>query len=214
MTKSFVTKLATAADPVPEYKFWVEIDGIVEAEFKECTGLSLERDIKEIEEGGVNDHWQILPGRTHRANIVLKQGVAQSSELWNWYQAGLHDAKVGRKDFSVLLRGVDGTVVKTWSFSDGFPAKWEGPALNVEQSQVAIETLEIAMGSGQGGGSAADVGRPDAAGEKRINRAADPQAAGEGAARTVDREALAERVYQLLREEARVERERLGRFGE
>ncbi|HSJ57007.1 MAG TPA: phage tail protein [Anaerolineae bacterium] len=199
MTKSFVTKLAKAADPVPEYKFWVEIDGIVEAEFKECGGLSLERDIEEFEEGGVNDHWQILPGATRRANIVLKHGLAQSSELWNWYQAGLHDGKVGRKDFSVLLRGVDGTVVKTWNFTDGFPAKWEGPALNVEQSQVAIETLEIAMG-GQGGESAAGEGESDAE--------------GEAAARSVDRQALAERVFQLLKEEARVERERLGWFGE
>ncbi|HSJ57006.1 MAG TPA: phage tail protein [Anaerolineae bacterium] len=144
MTKSFVTKLAKAADPIPVFKFWVTIGGIVEAEFKECSGLRLERKVEEIESGGVNDHWYVLPGRVKQSNIVLKYGVTQSNEIWNWYQTGLYDGKVERKDFSIVLRGIDGTVLKTWNIVGGFPVKWEGPALNVENSQVAIETLEIA----------------------------------------------------------------------
>jgi phage tail-like protein len=144
LAKSFVTKLAKDADPVPVYKFWVEIQGIVEAEFKECSGLRLERKVEEVEEGGVNDHWHILPGRNRYGNIVLKYGVSLSDKIWDWYQAGLYDGKVERKDFSILLRGVDGEVVKTWNVAKGFPVKWEGPSLNVETSQVAIETLEIA----------------------------------------------------------------------
>lgn len=144
MTKSFVTKLARDADPIPVFKFWVEINGIVEAEFKECSGLRLERRVEEVEEGGVNDYVHILPGRNKYANIVLKYGVTLSNEVWNWYQEGLYDGKVTRKDFSILLRGVDGQVVKTWNVAKGFPVKWEGPSLNVETSQAAIETLEIA----------------------------------------------------------------------
>jgi phage tail-like protein len=144
LAKSFVTKLAKGADPIPVFKFWVEIKGIVEAEFKECSGLRLERRVEEVEEGGVNDHVHILPGRNKYANIVLKYGVTHSNEIWDWYQVGLYDGKVERKDFSILLRGVDGQVVKAWSVAKGFPVKWEGPALNVETSQVAIETLEIA----------------------------------------------------------------------
>lgn len=144
MAKSFVTKLAKAADPIPVFKFWIEIQGIVEAEFKECSGLRLERKVEPVEQGGVNDHNYLLPGRNTYGNIVLKYGVTKSNEVWNWYQAGLYDGKVTRKDFSILLRGVDGTVVKTWNVVQGFPVKWEGPTLNTADSQVAIETLEIA----------------------------------------------------------------------
>jgi phage tail-like protein len=144
LAKSFVSKLARDADPIPVFKFWIEINGIVEAEFKECSGLRLERRVEEVEEGGVNDHVHILPGRNKYANIVLKYGVTLSNEVWNWYQEGLYDGKVTRKDFSILLRGIDGQVAKTWNVSKGFPVKWEGPALNVEGSQVAVETLEIA----------------------------------------------------------------------
>ncbi len=144
MAKSFVTKLAGDANPIPVFKFWIEINGIVEAEFKECSGLRLERRVEEVEEGGVNDYVHILPGRNRYSNIVLKYGTVLSTSVWDWYQEGLYDGKVTRKDFSILLRGIDGQVVKTWNVVKGFPVKWEGPTLNSEASQAAIETLEIA----------------------------------------------------------------------
>jgi phage tail-like protein len=144
LTQSFVTKAKTDPEPVPVFKFWVEMQSIVVAEFKECSGLRLERKVEEYQEGGVNDHWHYLPGRNKYANIVLKYGVMHSDELWNWYQEGLYDGKVNRVTFTILLRDTKGDVVKRWNVKEGFPIKWEGPSLNVEGSQVAIETLEIA----------------------------------------------------------------------
>jgi len=131
-------------DPVAAFKFWVEIKSIVVAEFKECSGLRMERDYEKIEEGGVNDRWHWLPGRNKYSNITLKYGVMHSNELWNWYQEGLYDGKVKRITFSILLRNVKGEVIRRWNVAEGFPVKWEGPSLNVESNQVAIETLEIA----------------------------------------------------------------------
>jgi phage tail-like protein len=144
LTQTFVMKKKDDPDPIPAFKFWVEMKSIVVAEFKECTGLSMERDFEKIEEGGVNDHWTWLPGRNRYSNIVLKYGVMYSRELWDWYQKGLLDLKVERADFSILLRDLKGDVVKRWNVTAGFPVKWEGPALNVESSQASIETLEIA----------------------------------------------------------------------
>jgi len=144
LTQSFVTKKTGDPDPVAMFKFWVEIKSIVVAEFKECSGLRLERSVETIEEGGVNDRVHYLPGRNKYSNIVLKYGVMQTNELWSWFQEGLYDGKVKRVNFSILLRDVKGDVVKRWNIKEGFPVKWEGPSLNVESSQVAIETLEIA----------------------------------------------------------------------
>jgi phage tail-like protein len=144
LTQSFVTKAKTDADPVPLFKFWIEMQSIVVAEFKECSGLRLERAVETVEEGGVNDRAHIFPGRNKYSNVVLKYGVMHSNELWDWYQEGLYDGKVKRVNFSILLRDVKGDVVKRWNIKEGFPVKWEGPSLNVESSQVAIETLEIA----------------------------------------------------------------------
>jgi len=140
----FVVKKAEDPDPLPVFKFWVEMKSIVVAEFKECSGLRLERSVEPLEEGGVNDRVHQLPGRNKYSNIVLKYGVMQTDELWKWYQEGLLDGKVKRINFTILLRNVKGEVVKRWSVEDAFPVKWEGPSLNVEGNQVAVETLEIA----------------------------------------------------------------------
>ena len=144
MQQSFVTKPADEPSPALAFKFWIEIESIVVAEFKECSGLSLERDVQRVEEGGVNDRVHILPGRTKQSNIVLKYGVTDSTKLWDWYQDGLYDGKVKKINFSILLRNVEGDVLRRWNVKEGFPVKWEGPQLNTETNQVAIETLEIA----------------------------------------------------------------------
>jgi phage tail-like protein len=140
----FVTKKAADPDPFPTYKFWVEIESIIVAQFQECNGLRLERTVEMVEEGGVNDHLQILPGRNKYSNIVLKNGMTDSNELWDWYQVGLLSAKVKRITFSILLRNVEGKVVKRWNVKEGFPVKWEGPQFTSDSRNVAIETLEIA----------------------------------------------------------------------
>jgi len=140
----FALKRAGDLDPIPAFKFWVEIKSIVVAEFQECSGLRLERTVETIEEGGVNDRVHLLPGRNKSANISLKRGLTDSDELWRWYQEGLYDGDVKKINFSILLRDVSGEVVKRWNVKDAFPVKWEGPQLTAESNQVAIETLEIA----------------------------------------------------------------------
>ena len=144
LTQSFVTKGASSADPFPLFKFWVEIQSIIVAEFQECSGLRLERSLEMIEEGGVNDHVHILPGRNKYSNIILKKGMTSSDNLWQWYQIGLYDAKVKRVNFSILLRDLSGSVAKRWNVISGFPVKWEGPQFSSDSNQIAIETLEIA----------------------------------------------------------------------
>jgi phage tail-like protein len=191
----------SSPDPVPAFKFWVEIDSIVVAEFQECSGLHLEREVQEIAEGGLNERVHYLPGRTKGTNIVLKYGLLHSRELWDWYQTGLYDGKVTRVNFSILLRDVQGEVVQRWDFLRGFPVRWEGPALNTESGQGAVQTLEIAHSVGGGGGEGSSgEGEADAAGQ---DRAAKPE---------IDLPTLAAKVYQRLKEEARLERERLGRY--
>jgi phage tail-like protein len=140
----FAVKKANDPDPFPIFKFWVEIDSIIVAEFQECSGLRMERTVEMIEEGGVNDHVHILPGRNKYSNIVLKKGMVTSDALWNWYQQGLFDAKVKRVNFSILLRDVRGDVAKRWNVLQGFPVKWEGPHFTSSSNETAIETLEIA----------------------------------------------------------------------
>ena len=147
LTQTFVTKKAKDPDPAPVFKFWVELEDIVVAEFKECSGLRVEREVKQHQEGGVNDYVHILPGRIKHSNITLKYGVTDAenlTKLWKWFEKGLYDGRVERTNVSILLRDVGGDIVRRWNLINAYPVKWEGPQFNTESSQVAIETLELA----------------------------------------------------------------------
>jgi phage tail-like protein len=144
LSQPYVTKPADEPSPGIQYKFWVEVDDTVVAEFKECSGIRMERETEPVKEGGQNEYVHLLPGRNKYFPIVLKYGITDSTALWDWYRAGLYDGKVTRKSISILLRNVEGDVVRRWNVTNAYPTKWDGPQLNTESSQVAIETLELA----------------------------------------------------------------------
>ena len=84
-----------------------------------------------------------LPGLTKYANIVLKRGLTRDLSLWTWRKSVVN-GKTDRRSGSIVLLDESGKQVLRWRFVEGWPAKWEGPALNASANEVAIETLEIA----------------------------------------------------------------------
>ena len=129
-------------DPYTNYAFRIEIDGIVQGHFRECTGLSSTIDVVEHSEGGVG-HIFKLPGRTKFANIILKWGLTDSHELYDWHRTAV-DGKVDRRSGSVVQLDPTGTEKVRWNFVAGWPSKWDGPAFNTGASEISVETLEIA----------------------------------------------------------------------
>ncbi len=84
-----------------------------------------------------------LPGLTKYANIVLKRGVTQDRELWNWRKA-IEQGTPDRRNGSIVLLDDERNEVVRWGFSNGWIAKFVGPDLNAKANDVAIETIEIA----------------------------------------------------------------------
>lgn len=133
-------------DPIPSFRFRIELDGIIEAGFTECKGLGMKWKVFQYKEGGVNDLVHQLPERVEYSKITLKRGMALSSALWNWCQQGILDGQVVRKNVSIILFDKVGEEIreaKRWNLRDAFPIKWTGPALKADSKKVAIETLEI-----------------------------------------------------------------------
>ena len=54
------------------------------------------------------------------------------------------NGKTDRRSGTIALLDESGNLVLRWRFVEGWPAKWEGPALDATANEVAIETLEIA----------------------------------------------------------------------
>ena len=130
-------------DPYRNFNFLVEIDGITQAGFMDCTGFGADNAPIEYREGGENTTVRKLPGLTKYPNIQLKWGLTDSRDLYDWFRE-IVQGKVDRKNGSIILRDLDGTERVRWNFVRGWPTKWDGPDFNAKGTDVAIETLDIA----------------------------------------------------------------------
>jgi phage tail-like protein len=130
-------------DPYRNFNFLVEIDGITQAGFSDCTGMGSNTDPIEYREGGFDRTVHKLPGQPKYNNIVLKWGLTDSRELYEWYR-DVTKGKIVRKSGSIILLDLDGTEKVRWNFFEAWPTKWTGADLSAKGTDVAIETLELA----------------------------------------------------------------------
>ncbi len=194
--------MSQLVDPTPKYRFLVVIQNKVVAQFMDCGGLTLERDVVSRPEGGVNDYVHQLPGNVKYSKVTLKRGLADSG-LWNWFKQGLYDGHVERRNVTIVLYQPDGSEAHRWDMLDVYPTRWTGPDLQSDGGQVSVESLELSSG--------------DDATPALVQRtsATDTRAAKDEAAALQDSEidlsALADQVYALLKQDLTIERDRLGR---
>lgn len=126
------------------HRFVVEIDGKRMAAFTECTLPTLEIEVEEHKEGGLNDYVHVLPIRRKSGRVTLKRGLTNSTELLKWYQEILAgQVKSATRSLSVIMLDTKGTEMARWDFLEAIPVKWTGPQLKSDQGAVAIETLEL-----------------------------------------------------------------------
>jgi phage tail-like protein len=130
------------------FRFAVQIDGITEAVFTECTLPALEVEVHQQMEGGLNNAVHQIPGRVKAGKITLKRGITTSSDLLSWYvnvaQGKISDSQ---RKVSVVMYDSTSQEVLRWNFQKAFPSKWTGPSFASGNSQIAIETLELSYQS-------------------------------------------------------------------
>lgn len=126
---------------------------LTDGAFQECSGLGLEVELKDHNEGGRNDAVRRLVGRVKLQPIVLKRGMFAAdpggyanANLWNWLTETVDGtSRVQRYDGTIIVRTTfDESPMAIWRFSRGLPLKVAGPTLNAQTGEVAIEELQIA----------------------------------------------------------------------
>ncbi|MBN1641150.1 MAG: phage tail protein [Anaerolineae bacterium] len=179
------------------FRFGLEIQGLVVGWFTECTSLSVERATLPYEQGGVNAYTVQLPGRVSYTKVTLRGGHA-SNALWEWFQSGQYNADAARRNVTVIVYDADGSEITRWDMLDCLPLKCSGPLCVAGASQGAMQ--EIQIGRGEGGGEVGAVQRASLEGPATSSEAE--------AADQLDLSALALQVYDLLRQDLRLDRER------
>ena len=130
-------------DELTANHFYVNVDDLLVAVFKECSGLSGEIEVETFREGGVNTYEHKLPGRVKYGNLTLRSGVANATPMWEWFcQAAT--GQVARKNLSIIMYLQDRGESMRWDLAAAYPVRWQGPEFKAEDNSVAVHSLELA----------------------------------------------------------------------
>lgn len=136
--------MAERKDPYRNFRFLLEIDGIVQAGFTEVTVPDTSTDVVEYREGNEEPHLRKLSGLNKFANIALKSGTTDSMELFNWRKLVMQGKiKDARRNIAVIVKDEEGNPGARWEFENAWPSKYDPPDMNAKGNDVAIETMEL-----------------------------------------------------------------------
>jgi phage tail-like protein len=131
-------------DPLRSFRFRVEIDGITQAGFSECTFGDAATEAVEYREGTDPTHPRKLTGQTKYANITLKWGITDSTDLYDWHKTIVDKGALdNRKNLAIILVDEAGNDKSRWELEEAWPTKYDPTDFNATSNDVAIETLEI-----------------------------------------------------------------------
>ena len=135
----------TSREITTTFRFLVAIDGKTVGAFMECTLPTVEWQVEEVKEGGVNTSIHQLPGQRRRTTITLKNGVGLAEEMMNWYLMAMNE-QFERRMVTISLLGPSFEKFMEWHIEKAFPVKWSGPQLKTDTNTIAIQSLELACG--------------------------------------------------------------------
>lgn len=128
-------------DPLRNFRFRLEVDGIVEAAFSEVSVGAAADDRLGLAAG------HNLNGSSGRGIVTLRWGLSDSPELSRWHRAASDEtARLADKRRRVVIHVEDeaGNDKARYEIARAWPVKLEGPELNGRGNEVAIEALELA----------------------------------------------------------------------
>lgn len=128
-------------------RFTIRIDGVGDASFAKCAGLSAEYSTEDVREGGENRFLHRLPANATWSNLVLAEGASTSTAVWDWWAGYLVSGRVEPRDGTVqLLAVLDGELrpARVWRFRRAYPVKVSSGDLDASTSTVLLDTLELA----------------------------------------------------------------------
>ena len=136
-------------DPFVNFKFIVEIDGVVTFGFQEVSGLNNETTIVELEEGGQNYYNYKFAGQNKFSNLTFKRGISPLEATY----FSLWREKVMKGDIAnsvvngsiTLINLKTFYILRSWMFFEAWPCKIEISSFESAGNDIAVSTLELAV---------------------------------------------------------------------
>ncbi|SPH23941.1 hypothetical protein DEA8626_03018 [Defluviimonas aquaemixtae] len=133
-------------DPLRNFRYRLEIDGIDQAGFAEVAIGDMSTEPIEYREGDEITTVRKLNGLNKYANITLKWGVTDSLELADWHQLVVDDATPlddARRNVVIRVQNEAGEEKAAFEITKAWPCKYDPTDLNGKGNEVAIDMLEL-----------------------------------------------------------------------
>ena len=139
--------LTSLDEPFRAYNFKLEINGVIQGHFAECSGLGVKVQSISYREAGERQIVHRLPGQVEYSDVTLRYGLTQSRELWDWFLTSM-SGNVDRRGVSIVMLDGDGwTELTRWNLEQAWPSEWRGAPLAAMENGVAIETITLVFES-------------------------------------------------------------------
>ena len=110
--------------------------------FLDVSGIGVDYQTYDYEEGGNNQFVHKLRGRLRQQNLTLKSGLTDQTMLLDWVLG--RGPLSGPQDLHLAFTRPDGTTLRAFGFRLAIPVKWTGPTADIAANAVVTEVLEIA----------------------------------------------------------------------
>ena len=131
-------------DPLRNFRFKLEIDGIQAAAFSEVAIAETTTEAIDYREGTDPMHVRKLSGLTKFGNITLKRGITDSMDIYNWHkQIMAGQVQTNRKKVTIVVVDEAGSDKARFVVTDAWPTKYDPSDLNAKGNEVLIELLEL-----------------------------------------------------------------------
>lgn len=129
--------------PISAFRYKATIGG-EDIAFSEISGLNVGYESTEYKEATSEGIRTILVlGQRDTPTVTLKRGLFEKSlGLYNWLNAISTD-DFEKKDVVISMLNNNNEAVMTWTITNAFPTKFEGPSLDAKSNDVTFQSLEI-----------------------------------------------------------------------
>ena len=148
----------TLSYPLTKMNFLVQVDQVQgAAAFSEVTGIESSVDVIEFRQGNANSLAPVkIPGLVKHGNVTLKFGYTLDSAFKTWITECVSETRgqMPRNNVQIEMIDINGgapqqvataiTGSRVWMLTNAWVTKYNAPDLNALQSEVAIESVELA----------------------------------------------------------------------
>jgi phage tail-like protein len=142
--EEMMSPAAERKDPYRKNYFLVEIDGMASASFLSVQGLESITEVIEYRNGNEDAVPRRLPGLHKCTDIVLRRGLTDDRDLWNWYQTVL-DGRTERRAGMIIVLDQAHRPVLRLSFREAWPCRWSLSGMDALAKETIIEEIELVV---------------------------------------------------------------------